>query len=118
MSNEFFDHLTSDIFSLQGTGTFCICGDFNARCGSLKDIPCKDSLRDIPHRVVTDTAPPNRHGKSMIDFLKCTNLCMLNGRSEEGCGYTSVSTKGLAVVDYCIVPHNAYSQFSNFRVLE
>ena len=66
MSNEFFDHLTS-IFSLQCTGTFCICGYFNARCGSLKDI-CKDSLPDIPHRVVTDTAPPNRYGKSMINY--------------------------------------------------
>ena len=61
-----------------------------------------DSLPDIPHRVVTDITPPNRHGKSLIDFLKCTNLCMLNGRSKEGCGYTSVSTKGLAVVDYCL----------------
>ena len=117
MSNEFFDHLKSDIFTLQGSGVYCICGDFNARCGSLSDVDSSPD-HDIPCRVLTDLAPPNKHGRSMIDFLKCTGLCVLNGRSREGCGYTSVSTKGLAVVDYCMVPLDCYSQFTNFRVLD
>ena len=43
---------------------------------------------------------------------------MLNGRSEQGNGYTSVSPKGLAVVDYCLTPIDALTQFTNFKILD
>ena len=58
------------------------------------------------------------HGKSLIDFLKCTDMCMLNGRSDQSNGYTSVSPKGLAVVDYCLVPIDSLTQVTNFKVLD
>ena len=57
MSDEFFDHLKSDIFTLQGSGVYCICGDFNTRCGSLSDVNSSPD-HDIPCRVLTDHAPP------------------------------------------------------------
>ena len=43
---------------------------------------------------------------------------MLNGRGPSNCTYTSISSKGLAVVDYCIVPVEFYSHFSEFKVEE
>ena len=102
------------MYSYQNIGTFFICGDFNARCGRLQD---SDSV-NLCNRLITDHGPPNGHGKSLIDFLKCADMCMLNGRSEQGNGYTSVSPKGLAVVDYCLVPIDAFTQVSNFKTLD
>ena len=113
-SVEFFDQLKSNVYSYHNIGTFCICGDFNARCGCLQD---SDSV-NLCNRLITDHGPPNGHGKSLIDFLKCADMCMLNGRSEQGNGYTSVSPKGLAVVDYCLVPIDAFTQFTNFKILD
>jgi len=65
--------------------------------------------------VILDTASPNSHGKALIDFLKCTNMCILNGRFE-GDAFTSVSTKGLSVVDYCLVRMEDFSKFADFKV--
>ena len=113
-SVEFFDHLKANVYSYQSIGTFCICGDFNARCGHLQD---SDNV-NLCSRFITDHGPPNGHGKSLIDFLKCTDMCMLNGRSDQGNGYTSVSPKGLAVVDYCLVPIDSLTQVTNFKVLD
>ena len=75
------------MYSYQNIGTFCTCCDFNARCGRLQDL---DSVKLYNH-LITDHGPPN--GKSLINFLKCAD--MLNGRSEQGNVYTSVSPKGL-----------------------
>ena len=100
-ASEFFAHLNSTIYSFQNIGPFCICGDLNARCGTLSDI-CVES--HISNRHSIDNSAPNSHGKCLIDFLKATGLCMLNGRSPKGNEYTSISSKGLAMVDYCFVP--------------
>ena len=113
-SVEFFDHLKANVYSYQSIGTFCICGDFTARCGHLQD---SDNV-NLCSRFITDHGPPNGHGKSLIDFLKCTDMCMLNGRSDQGNGYTLVSPKGLAVVDYCLVPIDSLTQVTNFRVVD
>ena len=44
-------------------------------------------------------------------------MCILNGRNYVKNDYTSISTKGLAVVDYCLVSHDHLSLFSNFSVV-
>ena len=36
-SLQFFDSLISQTYRFQNLGNLFICGDFNARCGSLKD---------------------------------------------------------------------------------
>ena len=94
LSIEFYDHLKSTMHEFQDIGTFWICVDFNARCGHLTDT-IDSANNNIPDRVILDTATPNSHGKALIDFRKCTNMCILNGRFGEGDAFTSVSTKGL-----------------------
>ncbi len=60
----------------------------------------------------------NMYGDRMIDFLLCSNCCVLNGRKDvcPNNDYISISVKGLAVIDYCLVPHEAISYFSDFKV--
>ena len=78
-----------------------------------------DSDKNLPQRCVIDKAPCNSHGKTLIDFLKVSNSCILNGRTPHSAStFTSISCKGAAVVDYCLVPILNISQFDNFKVLE
>ena len=44
-------------------------------------------------------------------------MCMLNGRNNVCNNFTSVSTKGNAVVDYCFVRHDKLSDFVQFNVI-
>ena len=50
----------------------------------------------------------------LMDFLINTNMCFLNGRSNDT-DFTSVSTIGKAV-DYCFVRHESLNFFNNFSV--
>lgn len=112
-SQEFFDTLKSLIIDNGHLGDLMICGDFNARCGNLSD--SFDSIV-LPKRKIID-ATSNSTGRQFIELLKTLDMCVLNGRFDPvKDNYTSVSTKGLAVVDYCVVPVHAFSQFSNFTV--
>ena len=76
-----------------------VYGDFNVRCGDLNDfirgVDC------IPDREIIDFHL-NKYGELLIDFLINTNMCFLNGRGKNN-DFTSVSTNGRAVVDYCFV---------------
>ena len=46
-------------------------------------------------------------------------MCTLNGRFDPLLdGFTSASSKGLAVVDYCLVPIQNFSAFSKFQVID
>jgi len=56
----------------------------------------------IQSRDVVDFTT-NAYGDRLIDFLIYTNMCILNGRHYVNNDYTSVSVKGSAVVDYCIL---------------
>ena len=57
------------------------------------------------------------YGERFIELFINTNMCLLNGKFDnDQDNLTSVSTKGSAVVDYCIVTHSNFSQFSDFRV--
>ena len=112
--NSFYDHLLADIYAYQNDGLIFVCGDFNGRCGSLEDfISGVDFLQE---RNVIDFKT-NFYGELLIDFLVNTNMCMLNGRNFECNDYTSISVKGLAVVDYCLVSHDTLDRFSKFNVL-
>ena len=92
-----------------------ICGDFNARIGSLSDCPDNSS---IPNRKPLDHTT-NSFGRLLVDFLHTLDMCTLNGRFDPlKDGFTSVSTKGLVVVDYCLVPLQHFSAFSEFHVVD
>ncbi len=53
----------------------------------------------------------------LCDFLINANLCILNGRNTINNDFTYVSTRGLSVVDYCLVPYESLDMFSEFAVV-
>ena len=111
--NTFLDTLLVNMYAYQNLGSIFICGDFNGRCGDLEDfIPGADS---IEHRDVVDQKT-NYYGEILIEFLINTNMCILNGRNCIKNDFTSVSVKGLSVVDYCLVRHDALSTFGTSRL--
>ena len=112
---SFFDSLLADFYSYQNSGTVFICGDFNSRCGDLEDFI--SGIDNIPHRNVKDFKT-NMYGSLLVNFLVNTNMCMLNGRFDEAFNdFTSISTKGSSVVDYCLVSHHDIGLFSDFKVV-
>ena len=76
-SDVFFIHLTSVLYASQESDIVLITGDFNARVGNMSD--CINDLDDIPKREILDDVK-NSHGDSLIDYLKDTQTCIVNGR--------------------------------------
>ena len=110
-STEFFDCLKAQIMEFHSYGKFFICGDFNARIGSLPDI--RDSELLTNHREHIDKSVSS-HGKALLT----SDMCVLNGRSgPEGNQYTSISVRGMAVVDYCLVPHEDFKNYQDFTII-
>ena len=60
-------------------------------------------IDDIPIRESIDPMK-NNHGDSFIEFLMECKMCITNGRiTPEHDGFTSISTRGKAVVDYIAI---------------
>ena len=96
-------------------GKVYICGDFNARCGNNKDIT--DCYLHVHDRLVCDHET-NKQGINFIEFLEEIEFCMLNGRFGPNSNkFTSVSYRGLAVVDYCITSISNFNDITTFEVL-
>ena len=111
---SFFDNLLCNVYSFQGIGPFFIMGDFNARCGNSCDYI--EGVDDICERQVIDFVK-NVQGEHLIQFLLSANCCILNGRNSCLNDFTSVSTKGLSVVDYVLVPYEHLNYFNRFSVM-
>ena len=59
----------------------------------------------------------NQHGHLLIEFLNEAKLCVLNGRFDETeNNFTSISTRGKAVVDYICVPHDVIKDCMSFKI--
>ena len=113
-SDAFFAHILGDIYSNCDCDAIYLCGDFNARIGTSRDISDFDV---IPERSVLDNFV-NQHGHSFVEFLNEAKFCTLNGRFDTNDdNYTSVSSKGNAVVDYICVPHDTFEQCLYFKVI-
>ena len=114
--HEFFDTILSGIYKYQDNGLIFICGDFNSRCGENADYIA--GVDEVTDRDVVDFTC-NFYGDIFIDFLVNANyiLRMLNGRNFIHNDFTSVSSKGSAVVDYCVVSHDSLSTFKQFTVI-
>ena len=113
--NDFFIiYFRTFFYQFQNMGLVFISGDFNSRRGELEDfITGVDNI--VPRHVIDFKS--NFYGERFIDFLINANICMLNGRYNDCLNYfTSVSTKGSSVVNYCIVSHNDLNRFSDFGV--
>ena len=92
---------------------FFFC-DFNSRCGDLKDYI--EGVDAIGNREVIDFQV-NSYGHILLDFLINSNFCIfVCGRNSNKNDFTSVSTKGSSVVDYCLVSHAVLDKFSDFYV--
>ena len=58
----------------------------------------------------------NHYGNILLDFLINSNCVMLNGRCAGDNDFTSISVKGVSVVDYVVVPHDYLHKCSDFCV--
>ena len=71
---------------------------------------------ELPSRVPVDKVV-NQIGRELIDTVRALDICILNGRFDRSKdNYTSVSSKGLAVVDYILTSYSTLSSFKNFQV--
>lgn len=99
-----YNHLLVQIYNLLEADAIYVCGDLNSRIGQLEDC-ISDTDMDVPPRVSLDNVV-NKHGAMLVEFLKDSKCCVLNGRISGNDNFTSISVKGKAVVDYIITPHN------------
>ena len=114
-SHDVFDILRSQCLKFQHKGEILICGDFNARIGTLNDLP-NNTSNNLPQRQVIDTAI-NSHGKQLVDFLIDCNMITLNGRfCKDEDNFTVISTTGKSVVDYALIQIEQFQKFANFEV--
>ncbi|CAC5413067.1 unnamed protein product [Mytilus coruscus] len=73
-------------------------------------------LDNLTKRNVIDYTV-NSYVEIFNDFLTNASLCLLNGRNYIHDDFTSISTKGSSVVDYCAVPYENLSRYKNFEVI-
>ena len=73
-------------------------------------------MGEIPSRIPVDKVS-NQLGKELIENMCALELCTLNGRFDQSKdNFTSVSCKGLTVVDYFICPYSSLNLYSDFQV--
>ena len=90
-------------------GPLVICGDFNARLGEMEE-----EIDGIPRRKIIDRVK-NCQGEGFVDFLRSTEMCVVNGRKGRD-AFTCVSGRGGSVVDYCVVEAEELDMIENFRI--
>jgi hypothetical protein len=114
-AQSFFSHLLTQIYSNYESDYIFVGADLNARIGNLSDNI--DFCDLISPREPLDLNV-NQHGRDFIDFLIDSKFVVLNGRfnSINLDNYTSISSKGRAVVDYWFVPQDILTKCTNFRV--
>jgi hypothetical protein len=111
---SFYAHLLSQVYIYDQVDSIVFCGDFNSRVGNLSD--CIEGIDEVSDRKCIDEVV-NQHGRSLIDFLKESKFCILNGRvSGDNVKYTCRTGRGVSVVDYVLVPHNMVSQCCDMNV--
>ena len=94
---------------LCSSGTVVICGDFNSRCGCLKDVDGDIVPRNVIDEVKTE------QGEALVSFLRSSGLCLVNERVGQD-NFTCISSKGCSVVDYCLVFQEDLNMVSQFQV--
>ncbi len=110
----FFDHIVNEVYKYGDSDLCILTGDLNARIGKLSDTV--ENVDFVSKRHIVDNTV-NQHGHSLIDFLQESRMCVLNGRFDESKNdFTSVSSKGTAVVDYIITDIKCLSMFNSFEV--
>ncbi len=113
--DQFFESLVSFLYEQCNDDLIVLLGDINARISDKKDYI--EGIDDLPPRVNIDEGI-NDHGKSFINFLLQTNMCVVNGQIDPlQDNFTSVSHRGRAVVDYFAVPNEQLHFVKEFAVI-
>ena len=112
-AEERFQMLSDQVQKYQSEGRVVVCGDFNARCGGLKDIEDEMNMT-MGDRKSVDTVK-NYQGELLIECMQSSGLCFVNGRKGND-DFTSVSSKGCSVVDNCLLPTEDLNFIDDFTV--
>ena len=99
-----------------------ICGDFNARTGSLNTNFSTD-FTDMFSNVLEESrlavdSTVNDFGEHLLEMCMGLELTILNGCVDKynSCGYTFVSSQGCSTVDYCIVSKDLIHVFESLSI--
>ncbi|MDA8001866.1 MAG: endonuclease/exonuclease/phosphatase family protein [Alphaproteobacteria bacterium] len=111
-TEERFQVLTEQIQRFQLEGQVVVCGDFNARCGNLKDHA--GDMEWVSDRIGVDMVK-NDQGELLVECLLSAGLCFVNGRKGRD-DFTCISSRGCSMVDYCLVPAEELHSITNVRV--
>ena len=76
-AEDVLQSLAEQVARFRAQGPMILCGDFNARCGSL-DADCEG----LPSRKVIDVVK-NSQGETFVDFLSSVNMAVVNGRKDK-----------------------------------
>lgn len=111
----YFGHLLHLLYENVEADGFYICGDFNSRIADKCDI-IEGVDDNLPNRVSIDQGK-NKHGESLLEFLKQSNCCIVNGRLNPlEDKFTFVNKNGKSVVDYVIVRQDDFKNCTSFSV--
>ena len=128
-SAEIWDRLERDIEHFSEKGNIILCGDCNARTGTLKDhagtdtdhdfyvLPDVCSLKYDRSRCSMDSAV-HKAGRRLVNMCIDNNLIILNGRTlgdMEG-KYTCHTPQGSSVVDYFLCSQELSKDVVNMKV--
>ena len=113
-NDAIFEQLVGMMYELCEDDLTVITEDINGRVGN--NIDFIEGIDELPNRVsIHDVL--NDQGRSLLGFLRHTNMCIVNGRVNPlQDNFTSISHKGRAVVDYVLVPHLQLKHIDNFSV--
>ncbi|KAK6171959.1 hypothetical protein SNE40_018377 [Patella caerulea] len=93
-----------------------ICGDLNSIIGQRSETSVE--LDGLPSRKSLDKTL-NQHGHALIEFLKESKMCILNGRADpQNDNYTFIQSRGKSVVDNICVPQDVLVKCESFNVLQ
>ena len=128
-TSKIWDRLETDVENLSNKGKIILCGDFNARTGSLTDYITMDSNNNcytlpesyqfdyINDRMSMDTLI-QKNGRRCVNICIENNLCILNGRTLGDLmgKYTCFPNKGCSVVDYYVCSHELKKNVTQMQV--
>lgn len=129
LENDILDGIEKDLSSYSKLGDVLICGDLNARVGTLPDYIAQDDHKFLPlfntypidknvmYRMSKDSKVDKR-GKELLDFCKGYQLRILNGRTlgDMQGNFTCYTPNGTSVVDYAVVSESALKSILCFSV--
>ena len=106
--------------------SICLLGDFNSRCGNLKDNLDKNDYSDgLVDVVQADLLPrtskdshTNNMGHELISFCKSMQLSICNGRVGSDANVGDLTCKNASIVDYVIMSSDMFNHLMSFHILD